>query len=216
MARSVPQDALVLVVPVSSLDRGYFADLQSPDTLVAACREIGDFIRGAACTDASIGKVMLTGYSYSGHVLEGFVNNSVNKPEHRLFYESRLSQITLLDMHPTGRLVTIAADSEGTHDERTKAAFFIVEMNRQQLTVLASLLDRGELKSFVDGIVPFSEASAAILRSRRTKERTREPGHRCCRVAALSHDRAQRRLGCSEFGKSAATSRRDSTRISYP
>jgi NADPH:quinone reductase-like Zn-dependent oxidoreductase len=66
-------------------------------------------------------------------------------------------------LKPAGRLVTIAADSEGTHDERTKAAFFIVEMNRQQLTELASLLDRGELKSFVDGIVPFSEASAAYL-----------------------------------------------------
>lgn len=66
-------------------------------------------------------------------------------------------------LKPTGRLVTIAADSERTQDERAKAAFFIVEMNQKQLTDLASLLDRGELKPVVDGIVPFTEASAAYF-----------------------------------------------------
>ena len=67
------------------------------------------------------------------------------------------------DKLPARRLVTIAADSESTRDERTKAAFFIVEMNQKQLTDLASLLDRGELKPIVDAIVPFTEASAAYF-----------------------------------------------------
>lgn len=99
MARNAPRDALALVVPVASIGSGYFGDLQSPAELVSACREIGDFIRGAATTDASIGKVMLTGYSYSGHVIEGLVNNTSGKPEHRAFYESKLSQVTLMDIH---------------------------------------------------------------------------------------------------------------------
>jgi hypothetical protein len=38
-----------------------------------------------------------------------------------------------------GRMVTIAAGSEGTHDERTKAAFFIVESNQQELSEIARL-----------------------------------------------------------------------------
>jgi NADPH:quinone reductase-like Zn-dependent oxidoreductase len=38
---------------------------------------------------------------------------------------------------PPGRMVTIAADSEGTQDERTKAAFFVVEPNQQELSEIA-------------------------------------------------------------------------------
>ncbi len=60
-----------------------------------------------------------------------------------------------------GRLVTIAADSETTQDERTKRAFFIVEANRQQLAELGRLLDEGDLRPIVDSIVPFSEAPKA-------------------------------------------------------
>lgn len=66
-------------------------------------------------------------------------------------------------LKPGGRLVTIAADSEGTADERTKAAFFIVEPNRSQLAEAAALLDRGELRAFVDGVVPLAEASSAYF-----------------------------------------------------
>jgi NADPH:quinone reductase-like Zn-dependent oxidoreductase len=54
-----------------------------------------------------------------------------------------------------GRLVTIAADSEGTKDERTKNAFFIVETRRDQLSMIAKLLDTGEIRAFVDAEVPF-------------------------------------------------------------
>jgi NADPH:quinone reductase-like Zn-dependent oxidoreductase len=60
-----------------------------------------------------------------------------------------------------GRLITIAADSEGTQDDRTKAAFFIVEPNRQQLVEVAQLLDAGKLQVFVDAEVSLADASIA-------------------------------------------------------
>ena len=66
-------------------------------------------------------------------------------------------------LKPAGRMVTIAADSEGAHDERTKAAFFIVEPNHQELWEVTRLLDRGDLKVCVDGVVPLAQASAAYL-----------------------------------------------------
>jgi len=66
-------------------------------------------------------------------------------------------------LKPAGRMVTIAADSEGAHDERTKAAFFIVEPNRQELSEIARLLDCGDLMTCVDGVVPLAQASAAYL-----------------------------------------------------
>jgi NADPH:quinone reductase-like Zn-dependent oxidoreductase len=65
---------------------------------------------------------------------------------------------------PGGRLVTIAASSEGTSDERTKQAFFIVEPDGKQLAEVAKLLDTGRLQPVVDTIVPFDQASAAYTR----------------------------------------------------
>ena len=41
---------------------------------------------------------------------------------------------------PGGRMITIAADSEATTDERVKQAFFVVEPNRGQLTRIGDLL----------------------------------------------------------------------------
>lgn len=66
-------------------------------------------------------------------------------------------------LKPGGRMVTIAADGEYASDERTKAAFFIVEPNRLQLEEIAQLFDAGDLKAFVDAVVPFEDASAAYL-----------------------------------------------------
>jgi len=62
-----------------------------------------------------------------------------------------------------GRLVTIASSSEGAQEERTKAAFFIVEPKQAQLVEIAKLLDSGELKVFVDGVIPPAQASAAYF-----------------------------------------------------
>jgi NADPH:quinone reductase-like Zn-dependent oxidoreductase len=60
-----------------------------------------------------------------------------------------------------GRMVTIASDSEGTKDERTEKAFFIVEPNHQQLMDIAGLLESGELQCFIDATVPVANASEA-------------------------------------------------------
>ena len=72
-------------------------------------------------------------------------------------------------LKPTGRMVTIAADSEGTTDQRVKDAFFIVEPNQKQLLEIAKMLDAGTLKAFVSAIVPLAEASAAYSRTVRDK-----------------------------------------------
>ncbi len=64
-----------------------------------------------------------------------------------------------------GRVITIAADSEGTTDQRVKDAFFIVEPNQKQLLELAKLLDAGTLKTFVSAVVPLEEASVAYSRA---------------------------------------------------
>ena len=72
-------------------------------------------------------------------------------------------------LKPTGRMVTIAADSEGTTDQRVKDAFFIVEPNQKQLLEFAKLFDAGTLKAFVSTVVPLEEASVAYTRTVRDK-----------------------------------------------
>ncbi len=64
-------------------------------------------------------------------------------------------------LKPGGRLVTIASGGSTAEDERTKAAFFIVEPNHEQLTEIARRLDRGELQPVMDGVVPFEQATTA-------------------------------------------------------
>jgi len=60
-----------------------------------------------------------------------------------------------------GRMVTIAADVESSTDTRAKEAFFIVEPDQQQLIEIGDLLNRGELKVFVDTEVPLTNAPEA-------------------------------------------------------
>jgi NADPH:quinone reductase-like Zn-dependent oxidoreductase len=62
---------------------------------------------------------------------------------------------------PNGRAVTIASESEGTLDERTKKAFFIVEPNRKQLENIGVLINGGALHSFVGAIASLSDAPVA-------------------------------------------------------
>lgn len=64
-------------------------------------------------------------------------------------------------LKPGGRMITIAATSETTSDERAQRAFFIVEPNREQLTRIGALLEAGDLHPVVDAVVPFSDAPAA-------------------------------------------------------
>ena len=64
-------------------------------------------------------------------------------------------------LKPDGRMITIAADSENTADQRVKDAFFIVEPNQKQLVEIAKQLDAGHLRAFVKTTVPLNEASSA-------------------------------------------------------
>jgi NADPH:quinone reductase-like Zn-dependent oxidoreductase len=64
-------------------------------------------------------------------------------------------------LNHNGRLVTIAADSEATSDERIKRAFFVVEPHHDQLVEIAKLIDAGDLRTIVDTVVPLSRASDA-------------------------------------------------------
>jgi NADPH:quinone reductase-like Zn-dependent oxidoreductase len=68
-------------------------------------------------------------------------------------------------LKPHGRMVTIAAAEEYTTDARTKEAYFIVEPNQKQLAVVADLLQIGQLRPFVDAVVPLSRASEAFAGS---------------------------------------------------
>jgi NADPH:quinone reductase-like Zn-dependent oxidoreductase len=61
-------------------------------------------------------------------------------------------------LKPGGRMVTIAADVEGSTDPRTKQAFFIVEPNQKQLAEIGGLLDAGKLRTVVDSVYPLSAA----------------------------------------------------------
>jgi NADPH:quinone reductase-like Zn-dependent oxidoreductase len=72
-------------------------------------------------------------------------------------------------LKPGGRMVTIAADSEGATDQRVKDAFFIVEPNKKQLFDVARLLDAGTLKTFAKAVIPMGEASAAYSGTVRDK-----------------------------------------------
>src|SRR5262249_5620006 len=67
-------------------------------------------------------------------------------------------------LKPGGRMVTIAANSEGAKNQRVKDAFFIVEPNQQQLNEVSKLLDSRTLKAFVSAVVPLEEASVAYTK----------------------------------------------------
>jgi NADPH:quinone reductase-like Zn-dependent oxidoreductase len=64
-------------------------------------------------------------------------------------------------LKPGGRMITIAADSEATADQRVKQAFFIVEPNQGQLIRIAQMLDAGDLHTVLDAVLPFAQASEA-------------------------------------------------------
>lgn len=58
-------------------------------------------------------------------------------------------------------MISIAAEGEINADPQVRAAYFIVEPNHEQLIEIGRLLDQGQLKTFVKGVVPFSDASLA-------------------------------------------------------
>lgn len=72
-------------------------------------------------------------------------------------------------LKPSGRIITIASDSEGSADQRVKDAFFIVEPNQKQLVEIARQLDAGHLRAFVKATVALNEASTAYRGAVRDK-----------------------------------------------
>jgi NADPH:quinone reductase-like Zn-dependent oxidoreductase len=66
-----------------------------------------------------------------------------------------------------GKVVTVATSSESADDPKVKAAFFIVEPSRQQLTELARLIDAGILRPIVSEVVPMVTAAEAFLVSKK-------------------------------------------------
>jgi NADPH:quinone reductase-like Zn-dependent oxidoreductase len=52
-----------------------------------------------------------------------------------------------------GRLITIAADAEGLHEQRVRDAYFIVEPNRNQLMELSRLIDTGVIRPIVGAVL---------------------------------------------------------------
>jgi NADPH:quinone reductase-like Zn-dependent oxidoreductase len=64
-------------------------------------------------------------------------------------------------LRPGGTMVTIAANTEHTREQRVKDAFFIVEPNREQLMRISRMIDAGELRVFVDAAFPLQEAGHA-------------------------------------------------------
>ena len=64
-------------------------------------------------------------------------------------------------LRPGGRLITIAASEEGSQDERTQAAFFIVEPRRAELEEVARLIDYGEVRPVIGAEFPLADALLA-------------------------------------------------------
>lgn len=64
-------------------------------------------------------------------------------------------------LKPGGRLVTIAASEEGSQDQRTQQAFFIVEPRRAELEEIARLIDAGKVRPIVGAEFSLAEAISA-------------------------------------------------------
>jgi NADPH:quinone reductase-like Zn-dependent oxidoreductase len=64
-------------------------------------------------------------------------------------------------LKPGGKLITIAASAEQSADERTRAAFFIVESSKNQLEEIGWLIDSGALRPIVDSVFPLAQARPA-------------------------------------------------------
>ena len=62
---------------------------------------------------------------------------------------------------PGGTLVTVVASGERAADERTRAAFFIVEPSRSELEEIAWLIDSGALRPIVGSVFLLAEARKA-------------------------------------------------------
>lgn len=69
-------------------------------------------------------------------------------------------------LKPGGRMVTVASTAGDVTDERVKAAFFIVEPNRKELSEIGRLIEAGHLRTFVEAVVPLRDAASCYSANR--------------------------------------------------
>jgi NADPH:quinone reductase-like Zn-dependent oxidoreductase len=74
-------------------------------------------------------------------------------------------------LKPGGRLVTIAAQTEGATDQRTCDAFMLVRADGSQLAQLAKLIDAAELRVFHDQTFPLAQVRESYARAQRGRMR---------------------------------------------
>ena len=63
-------------------------------------------------------------------------------------------------LKPSGRVVTIVSP-EPDAETRVKEAFFVVEPNQRQLSLVAAMLESGRLRTVVDTVIPLADAPRA-------------------------------------------------------
>jgi NADPH:quinone reductase-like Zn-dependent oxidoreductase len=68
-------------------------------------------------------------------------------------------------IRPGGRLVSVAEEPKVGPDTTIRTSYFVVEPNREQLVVLAGMIDAGELRPAIDSVFPLTDARAAFERS---------------------------------------------------
>ncbi len=66
---------------------------------------------------------------------------------------------------PEGKIVSASHLTETTTNHGVRDTFFLVRADRRQLVEIARLLDVGELRSFVAGVFPLSQATQAYARA---------------------------------------------------
>jgi NADPH:quinone reductase-like Zn-dependent oxidoreductase len=70
-------------------------------------------------------------------------------------------------LRPGGTLVTIAAQSAAASDARDRAAFMLVEPNREELAEIAGLFGEGKLRVFVEDEYPLAGAIAGYAHAQK-------------------------------------------------
>jgi NADPH:quinone reductase-like Zn-dependent oxidoreductase len=73
-------------------------------------------------------------------------------------------------LKPGGKLVTIVG-SQGAADQRSRDAFMLVRADGRQLAQLGQMIDAGELRVFVETVLPLADATEAYARAQESGKR---------------------------------------------
>jgi len=68
-------------------------------------------------------------------------------------------------LKPGGKVVTVATVSERSHESRVRDAFMIVRADGSQLARIASLIDAGELRVYLEQTFELAEAREAYAKA---------------------------------------------------